>query len=64
VKYRVFLSSKPSPGWEYYDGYVDVWAENAENAVDIAIRKLAGPNGTFPERGYAAWNVKRVESIQ
>lgn len=56
-KYRVQLSSKPGM-WEYYDGHVDVWADNDSEAETLAVKKLA--MGAFKDRGYNAWNVKSV----
>lgn len=56
-KYRVRLESKPS-FWEFYKGYVDVYAENDEAAERAAIRKLA--TGIFQDRGFNAWIVISV----
>jgi hypothetical protein len=59
MTYRVYLHSKPSPALEFYNGYVDVEAENDVKAEDAAIHKLS--RGTFRDRGYGAWIVERVE---
>lgn len=60
-KYRVWLHSKPSPGWTYYEGYVDVFAEDDEDAFYRARRKLKYTS--FPERGMDSWTLEKVEEI-
>ena len=60
MKYRVMMHSKPSPGSEFYRGYVDVEAEDCEAAKQEAIRRLA--TGTFRDRGFDAWVVEEVRT--
>lgn len=61
MNYRVYLHSTPSPGMEYYDGYVDVVADDEEQAVDRAMDKLS--RTSFPDRNRSCWRVDRVERI-
>lgn len=60
TKYRVWLRSTPG-FYEQYDGKVDVFAEDTEQAKDRAFDELR--RGAFPDRGRAMWNVERVEVI-
>jgi hypothetical protein len=45
--------------WELYEGYVDVQANNEEQAIIQAKRRLA--TGTFRDRGFDAWVVDKIE---
>lgn len=44
-----------------YDGYVDVWAEDEDNAVFRAKRELTKPTGTFSDWGPSMFTVDKVE---
>lgn len=59
MKYRVHLHSKPAPGLTFYDGHVDVDAEDAEQAEDAAFAKLR--RTAFPDRSRADWRITKVE---
>ncbi len=58
--YRVWLHSAPSPGLEYYSGYVDVTAPSQDEAGLRAIAQLT--RTTFPDRPASLWTVDRVET--
>lgn len=58
--YRVWLRSVPG-FYAQYDGYVDVYAEDEEEAVEKALRKLQ--RESFPDRGRGMWRVEKVERI-
>lgn len=51
------MRSKPG-FYEQYNGTVTVQAENDEQAVDAALRKLK--NGVFPDRNREMWVVESV----
>lgn len=51
-RYRVELRSAPG-FWERYDGYVDVWASDDDEAVQRALNRLK--RETFPDRPRSAW---------
>ena len=55
--YKVAMHSKPG-FYEQYDGTVTVNAENDEQAIEAAFRKLKA--GAFPDRNRSMW---RVESV-
>lgn len=57
-KYRVWLRSVPGP-YEQYDGHVDVFAEDAEQAKERAKRELR--RTSFPDRSDSMWRVEKVE---
>jgi hypothetical protein len=57
-RYRVWLRSVPG-FYEQYDGYVDVVAEDTEDAKRVALRKLK--QTSFPDRNASMWRVERVE---
>ena len=59
-KYSVWLRSRPG-FYERYDGKVDVWAENDDDAIERAFRELK--RGAFPDRSRDMWRVDRVERI-
>jgi hypothetical protein len=50
------------PGfYEQYDGKVDVWAEDDEQAKERAFAELK--RGVFPERSRDMWKVERIEKL-
>lgn len=57
--YRVYLHSKPGH-WTYYDGHVDVVADNEEDAEQRAKDKLR--RTAFPDRWSSSWIVDKVEA--
>lgn len=61
MNYRVHLHSKPSPSQTFYDGYMDVSAEDEEHAIDVALRLLK--RGNFRERSSSDWRVEQVEAL-
>lgn len=60
-KFRVWMHSPPSPGWTYYDGKVDVFADDDEQAIERARRELK--RGAFFDRPESSWVVDRVEAL-
>lgn len=59
-RFRVFLRS--TPGFmAQYSGYVDVWADDETDAIDLALIKLK--RGSFPERSRSCWRVDKVERL-
>jgi hypothetical protein len=46
----------------YYDGHVDVWAEDEEQAEERAISKLQ--RTAFPDRGRSCWRVVSIERLR
>lgn len=60
-KYRVWMHTKPAPGVEYYEGYVDVYADDSESAVQAAKRKLV--NGAFFDRISGSFVADRIEIL-
>lgn len=56
--YRVWFRSVPGM-YTQYDGYIDVWAEDEEDAIERAFSKLK--RESFPERGRGMWQVEKVE---
>jgi hypothetical protein len=57
-RYKVWLRSVPGM-YEQYDGYVEVAAEDDEDAIERALSKLK--RTSFPGRNRGMWNVHRVE---
>lgn len=57
--YRVHLHKKTAPGSTYYDGYVDVFAEDEEEAIDQALKKLK--RTTFKDVDRSSWVIDQVE---
>ncbi len=55
--YEVAMRSKPGPV-EQYNGIVTVQAENDDEAIEAAFRKLK--NGAFPDRNRGMWTVDSV----
>lgn len=60
TKYRVWLRSVPGP-YAQYDGKVDVWAEDREDATRRALRELQ--RTSFPDRSASMWRVERIEEV-
>ena len=57
-RYKVWMRSVPG-AYEQYDGYVEVVAEDDEDAVERAFAKLK--RTSFPDRNRSMWKVDRVE---
>jgi hypothetical protein len=53
--YRVWMHSRPAMGREFYEGKVDVRAENDEQAEEYAIQRAARVHG------HRDWSVVKVE---
>lgn len=58
--YKVWIRSKPGPV-EQYDGYVEVHANDGDDAIDRAFQKLK--RESFPDRNRGMWNVEKVEQV-
>ena len=58
MKYKVKMQSRPG-FYAQYGGYVTVYANNEEEAVDAAFRELK--RGAFPDRGRSMWRVEEVK---
>jgi hypothetical protein len=56
--FRVWIKSVPG-FYAQYDGYVDVYADDQDEAVDLAFIKLK--HGSFPDRDRSMWRVVKVE---
>jgi hypothetical protein len=59
-RFRVWIRSVPG-FYEQYDGKVDVWAEDDEQAKERAFAELK--RGVFPERSRDMWKVERIEKL-
>lgn len=44
----------------FYDGYIDVSADDEDQAVTRALRQLK--KGSFSDRSNADWNIYRIEN--
>lgn len=58
--WRVWLRSVPG-FMAQYDGYVDVYADDDEAAVDFAFLKLK--RGAFPDRDRSCWKIEKIELL-
>jgi hypothetical protein len=58
-KFRVWLIGSSMTAT--YDGYVDVYANDEEDAVRRAKRELTKPTGTFSDWSPSMFRVKKVE---
>lgn len=61
TRYRVHLHSKPAVGLTFYEGYVDVLADSADQAPDAAMAKLR--RTAFPDRTPNDWRVVAVDVL-
>lgn len=59
-KYRVHMHSIPGM-WTSYDGHVDVFAYDEEEAASAAIDKLK--RGSFSDRPRSSWVVDAVDML-
>ena len=60
-RFRVYLHSAPGM-WTFYDGYVDVWAEDSAGAFRAAVRELG--RTSFRDRpSMASWRLESVEGL-
>ena len=59
--YRVYLFGRSMTA--SYDGYVDVWADNEEDAEYRAKRKLTGPSGAFYDWSPSMFRVTKIECL-
>jgi hypothetical protein len=57
MKYRVHMLTGRCPGHAYYEGPIDVYAENPEQAIDRARSEA------FRRAGHRGLEVRRVEVI-
>lgn len=55
--YKVHLYSKPG-FYTYYEGYIEVNADNDDEAVNRAFMKL---KKTFPDRTRDMWVIEKIE---
>jgi hypothetical protein len=60
-RYRVSLKSVPGM-YAQYDGNLEVFATNEEDAINEAHRKLK--RGAFPDRDRSMWRVESVECLE
>lgn len=60
-RWRVYLHSKPSPAYTFYQGAVTVFSIDAETAGIRA--RLDLKRGAFPDRGLADWVIEKVECL-
>lgn len=59
VRYRVWMHGSSMTA--SYDGYVDVFAENEEDAEYRAKRKLTSPSGSFSDWSSSMFRVQKIE---
>lgn len=59
-KYKVWMRSVPG-FYAQYDGAVEVYAKDDDDAVDRAFEKLK--RGAFPDRSRSMWKVEKVERL-
>jgi hypothetical protein len=60
TKFKVWLRSVPGH-YAQYDGAVDVFAEDEEQAKERAFAELK--RGAFFDRSRSMWHVERVERL-
>lgn len=61
MRYRVWMLGKSMSAC--YDGYVDVVADDEEEAVYRAKRELTKPTGTFFDWSPSMFTVKKIECL-
>ena len=61
MKYRVWMIGRSMSAT--YDGYVDVHAENEEEAIFRAKRDLTKPSGAFFDWAPWMFRVQRIECL-
>lgn len=61
MRYRVYMHGHSMTA--SYSGYVDVWADDEEDAEYRAKRKLTGPMGTFSDWSPSMFHVTKIECI-
>jgi len=54
--YRIHMHSRPAMGRTFYDGHVDVFAEDEDAATQAAIAKAARVHG------HRDWIIEAIES--
>jgi 1,2-phenylacetyl-CoA epoxidase PaaB subunit len=59
-RYKVHMRSKPGM-YEQYNGFVPVYADNEDEAIEAAHRNLR--RNAFPDRGPSMWIVEKVERL-
>lgn len=59
-KYEVWLRSVPGM-YAQYDGKVDVYAADEDEAIDRAFDKLR--RGSFPDRSRSMWKIEKVQRV-
>jgi len=57
-KYYVYMRTVPGM-FTQYDGRVEVYAENDDQAIERAFHKLK--KGAFPDYSRGMWKVEKVE---
>ena len=60
-RYRVWLIGSSMTA--HYDGYVDVIAENEEDAEYVAKRRLTNPSGVFRDWSRSMFRTEKIERI-
>lgn len=61
MNFRVWIRSVAG-FYAQYDGYVDVYADDIEQAEERAFLKLK--RGAFPDRSRDMWNVEKIEVLK
>jgi len=60
-RFRVHMHSPPTPGWTFYEGHVDVFAEDLDQAEERARSELR--RGAFRDRPASSWVVDQIEAM-
>lgn len=64
MRVRTRLQTSPSPGLEFYEGYIDVTVDAEADREEIflaAVRELR--RTAFPDRGARCWKMLSFEAI-